>query len=350
MKSILVGCGQIAVTHLETIRELGHTVEWVVGRNPQKTEAFAKQHGIPHFTVDLKEALQSDADAAHICTPPTQHYQAVRDCLEAGKHVICEKPLTLSVEEAEQLALIAKCSSRVTAVNCNVRFYPANREAASQIREGKIGRPLVLFGSYLQEFHAPPHEDGWRFDPAMAGDQRAISEIGTHWIDLAYAWTGLKAVEVAASLGNWYPVRYRKDGKLFAEPEGDPVRVETEDAAAITIRFENGAIGTLMLSEVSHGHFNDLSIEVSGSDGSCRWEELHPNELLHAEDGCMKINDLGQIERGETFINLFREAYAAMEGKPHADYPTFDDGVYLAKVCQAIRKSGVTGEWTKVQN
>ena len=348
MDSILVGCGQIAEIHIQAMKHLGHSVRWVVGRNPEKTEAFAKKHGIDHFTTDLEQALKSDAAVAHICTPPTQHYQAVLKCLEAGKHVICEKPLSLSVQEAEELALIAQRSRLINAVCCNVRFYPANRKAAEEIRSGKIGRPLMIFGSYLQEFHAPPHEDGWRFDLALSGNQRAISEIGTHWIDLAYAWTGLKAVEVMASLGNWYPVRYRKNGKLYAEPAGEPVAVHTEDAAAVVLRFENGAIGTLTLSEVSRGHFNDLSMEISGTDGSFRWEELFSEELQYSSDGSMRKENFACIDRSETFENLFREVYAAIDGNLHQDYPTFQDGLYLAKACEAIRKSGETGEWTRI--
>lgn len=348
MNAILVGCGQIALTHLAALKRLGHTVTWVVGRHAERTEAFAKEHGIAHFTTDLCEALQSDADTAHICTPPTQHGEAIRQCLAAKKHVISEKPLCLTVSEAEALAALAEKSDVVTALCCNVRFYPANMEAAKAIREGKIGRPLILSGSYLQAFHAPPHDDGWRFDPALSGDQRAISEIGTHWVDLAYAWTGLRVTAVSAALGNWYPMRYRKDGKLTADPSGEPVRVETEDAAAITLRFENGAIGALMLSELSRGHFNDLSLEVAGTDGTLHWEELHPERLDRAEDGTMQAHALGTIAREDTFFYLFREVYAAIEGRAHHPFPTFADGAYLVRVCAAIRKSGVDGEWVNV--
>ncbi len=348
MEVILVGCGQIASTHLAALRRLKHEVTWVVGRHIERTEAFAKVHGIAHASTDLKEALQSGAETVHICTPPTQHGEAIRLCLAARKHVISEKPLCLTVSEAEELAALAQTAGVVTALCCNVRFYPANLEAAKAIREGKIGRPLILSGSYLQAFHAPPHDDGWRFDPTLSGDQRAISEIGTHWIDLAYAWTGLKVTAVSAALGNWYPVRYRKDGKLTADPSGEPVRVETEDAAAITLRFENGAIGALMLSELSHGHFNDLSLEAAGTDGTLHWEELHPERLDVAENGTMQAHELGTIAREDTFDRLFAEVYAAIEGREHGPFPTFADGAYLARVCAAIRKSGISGEWVEV--
>ncbi|MBR0082208.1 MAG: Gfo/Idh/MocA family oxidoreductase [Clostridia bacterium] len=348
MDVILVGHGLIAQTHLSALRALGHTVTWVVGRHAEKAAAFAAANGIPHATASLAEALQSDAGAVHICTPPTQHFAAIQSSLAAGKHVLTEKPLCISTDEAETLAALALGSDRVTAVNCNVRFYPANRAAAEQIRSGAIGQPLLIAGSYLQKFHAPPHGDGWRFDPALSGNQRAIGEIGTHWIDLSYAWTGLKITAVSAALGNWYPVRYRKDGVLSAVPPGEPVRVETEDAAAVTLRFENGAIGTLLLSEVSRGHGNDLSLEIAGTDGTLRWEESAADALLHGMPGAFQSEPFAAAPREQTFTALFSAFYAAVEGRPHPAFPTFADALYVARVCDAIRQSGETGLWVPV--
>ena len=348
METILIGCGSIAGTHAKALKRLGHTVTWVVGRHAAHAEAFAEAYGIPRATVDLAEALQSEAPVVHICTPPTNHFETIRACLAAHKHVICEKPLCLSVQEAEALYAMAEECGTVTALCLNVRYYPANLEAARRVRAGEIGRPLLLAGSYLQAFHAPPHDDGWRFDPAQAGDQRAISEIGTHWIDLAYAWTGKRVTAVSAALGNWYPVRYRKDGKLTTDQSGEPVRVDTEDAAAIALRFEDGAIGTLLLSELSRGHFNDLTIEVSGAHGTIRWEEQHPGLLWTADSDTAKDVACGTTERDYTFDSLFAAVYAAIEGKPHTAYPTFADGLYIARVCAAIRRSGETGQWVSV--
>ncbi len=348
MDSILIGCGQIACTHLLALNRLGHSVSWVVGRDLKRTEAFAREFGIAYATTDLNEALSSDARVVHVCTPPTNHYQTICACLDAGKHVVSEKPLCISVQEAETLSRRAAETDRITVLCCNVRCYPANVEAARRIRSGEIGRPLIVSGSYLQEFHAPPHDDGWRFDPTQSGNQRAISEIGTHWIDLAYAWTGTRIVAVCAALGNWYPVRYRKGGRLSAVPEGEPVRVETEDAAAIALRFADGAIGTLMLSELSRGHFNDLSIEVNGTGGTLRWDECAPNALLRSEGASMQPQTVSETDREHTFDALFASVYAAIDGTPHDPFPTFEDGAYIARVCDAIRKSGVTGEWVEV--
>lgn len=348
MNVILVGCGSIAGTHLNALNTLGHTVTWVVGRNAERTKRFAEENGVPNHTVTLKEALASEAQTVHVCTPPLAHFETIKESLLWDKHVITEKPLCLSVPEAETLCVLKKKTGKVGAVCCNVRFYPANMEAAKQVREGKVGKPLILSGSYLQEFHAPPHDDGWRFNAKESGDSRAISEIGTHWIDLAYAWTGKRVTAVSASLGNWYPVRYRTGGKLTADPAGEPVRVDTEDAAAITLRFEDGGIGALVLSELSKGHFNDLSIELNGTEGTLRWEEERADLLTVYENGSLKQKNLGGAKREETFVRLFREIYAAIEGREHETFPTFEDGLYLARVCAAIRKSGLSGIWVEI--
>ena len=348
MDVILIGSGSIARTHLNALNALGHRVTWVVGRKEEKTKQFALDHGIQYDTTSLDRALASGAEAVHVCTPPVNHFESIKASLLAGKHVISEKPLCLSVTEAETLCTLQKKAGLVGAVCCNVRYYPANMEAAERVRAGAVGKPLILSGSYLQEFHAPPHEDGWRFNPQESGDQRAISEIGTHWIDLAYAWTGKRITSVSASLGNFYPVRYRSDGMLSENPVGEPVRVDTEDAAAITMRFEDGGIGAFVLSELSKGHFNDLSIELSGSDGTLLWEEDKADLLTVYEGGKLRTKNCGGAERDETFVRLFREAYAAMEGKEHAEYPTFEDGLYLTRVCAAIRKSGVSGVWVNI--
>ncbi len=348
MDVVLIGCGSIAETHFRALTALGHTITWVVGRNEEKTDRFALEHGIQNSTTELAKALSSEASSVHVCTPPASHFDLIKESLLAGKHVVSEKPLTLSVPDAMSLCALQQKVGRIGAVCCNVRFYPANLEAARRVREGRIGEPLILSGSYLQEFHAPPHDDGWRFNALESGDQRAISEIGTHWIDLAYTWTGKRVTSVSASLGNWYPVRYRSGGRLSENPPGEPVRVDTEDAAAIALRFEDGGIGALVLSELSRGHFNDLTIELSGSEGTLRWEEERADLLTVYENGSLRRKNCGGADREETFVRLFREVYSDMEGKEHAPYPTFEDGLYLARVCAAIRKSGVSGVWVEI--
>ena len=369
MKIIIAGGGFIARTHLSAIRSLGHEVTWIVGRNAVRTQAFAEENKIPDWTIDIDEALSSDAEIVHICTPPAEHAGIIRKCLAAGKHIICEKPLCMDPDEAAALAEEAEAAYQergiITALCCNVRYYPANQEIMRLIRSDSTARPLVMSGSYLQQFHIPPHDDGWRFDPEKNGGQRAISEIGTHWFDLAYAWSGIKISSVFAELGNWYPYRYRKDGMLTLDHDGEKVKVDTEDTAAILMRFENGGIGTLLLSETAPGHSNDLSIEVTDLRNSYKWEELHPETIWYSEGGEMKSRQCTQDDtvssdsdndaiassedvRENTFTALFRDVYAAIVGDEHGKYPDFTDGAYIAAVCSAVKKSAVKGEWVSI--
>ncbi|MBQ3291379.1 MAG: Gfo/Idh/MocA family oxidoreductase [Mogibacterium sp.] len=352
MKAIIIGSGNIAQVHIAALKRLGHEVSWMVGRDYERTGRFAQENDIPHFTTDLSEALGSDADFVHICTPPVSHADLIRASLAANKHVICEKPLCIDPCEAKALAAEAEEAYQqkglITALCCNVRYYPANREVSELLRNDGGGEARIISGSYLQSFHIPPHEDSWRFDHDLSEGQRAISEIGTHWIDLSGFWTGLRITGVYAELENWYPVLFRKGRTLSAEPDGEEVHIDTEDTAAVILRFENGAVGTLLLSETAPGHFNDLSIEVTDLKTTYRWEELHPDKLWFSDAGSMKSKSLKVSDRTETFVNLFRDVYAAAESKMPGSYPTFADGAYISAVCHAISESGKTHRWTEV--
>lgn len=351
MKAMIIGGGFIAATHIEAIRRAGHEVCCVVGRDPVRTEAFARENNISEWYTDTDTALKCDADIVHICTPPYNHAELIRKCLAADKHIICEKPLCIDPAEAEALAEEARIAYEekgiVTALCCNVRYYPANQEASRRIRSGEIGA-MVLHGFYLQEFHIPPHPDGWRFDDELSEGMRAISEIGTHWIDLAYAWTGVKIREVFADLRCWYPKRYRKDGMLTLDKSGEVVEVNTEDTAAILLRFENGGIGTLLLSETAPGHPNDLTIEYTDLKISYKWEESAADTLYISEGGILSGETVPSGDRISTFSSLFEAVYEAAETGKTSEHPDFEDGAYIAKVCSAIKRSSQLGTWIRI--
>ena len=353
MRAAIIGTGGIAGVHARALQALGHTVAAVVSRTQSGAEAFAREYagaGAAAGTA-METALSDGIDAVHICTPPALHGAAIRACLNAGKHIVCEKPLCLAAAEAESLAALAAKRALVAALCLNVRYYPANRAAAERVRSGGEGRPLLIHGEYLQSFHAPPHDDGWRFDPALGGHMRAITEIGTHWADLATFWTGLRIEAVCAATGNFYPTRYRHGRQLTLEENDQPVTTDTEDAAAVVLRFENGAIGTVLLSEVSRGHGNDLSLEVACENGSTAWREAQPDALLAADGAGMARETFSPVPREDTFLPLFEAAYADMARPAQrraGGYPTFSDGAYLARVCEAMQKSALDGRWKSI--
>lgn len=154
IKSAVVGVGFIGEEHIEAIRRtnLGW-VEAIVGRDLEKTKAKAEVFQIPHYYNDIQPVLENpEIQVVHICTPNALHYPMVKKALEAGKHVVCEKPLTMTEDEARELTELAEQKNLVNAIHFNIRYYPLVRQAKVMIEKGEIGRIYSVTGSYLQDW------------------------------------------------------------------------------------------------------------------------------------------------------------------------------------------------------
>lgn len=356
MRIAIIGSGLIAGVHAQALKELGHTIAVVVNTNLKSAEAFAGQYKAESFGADFAMALTEDIDCVHVCTPPTLHYKLVKAALEAGKHVVCEKPMCLEPEEAKELMLLAEEKQLVGAVNFNVRFYDACRQAREAIAAPEFGDIFLIHGSYLQEFQALPVEYSWRYKPELAGPMLATTEIGSHWIDLARFWTGLEIVEVSANYGRLAPERHLSEGMLYKaqKEDKDKITVAAEDAAVISLRFSNGAIGNLLLSEVSHGRINRLNLEVTGTERSVWWNSEEPYCLNSSSKGRGTNTRINAFSGGfpNTFKVFFEEVYKDIElGKPSENlgYPTFNDGYVNSSVCAAIYESAKSNSaWIRV--
>lgn len=357
MRAAIVGCGFIAEVHAQALKELGHTIAAVAGNSSSKTEAFAKKWKAENFSNDFNIVLAKDIDCIHICTPPVFHYQMVKDALYAGKHVICEKPMCLDPEEAKELLMISREKNLVGAVNFNVRFYDACKQAKKFISSEDFGRICLIHGSYLQEFHVLPENYTWRYKPELAGPMRATTEIGSHWIDIARCWTGLEIEEVSANYGKFTPDRYISDGIMHAtrKENSEKIMLDSEDAAVISLRFSNGAIGNLLLSEVSHGRNNRISIEVTGTEKSVWWNSEEPYHLNSGRKFGGVVSSINAFGGGfpDTFKDFFKEVYKDIEaGIPSENpaYPTFLDGYINSAVCAAVYESANNNSsWVKVK-
>lgn len=353
----IIGSGLIARVHAQVLKELGHTITAVVNVNKKSAEAFARQYKAEGFGDDFAMALADNIDCVHVCTPPTLHYETVKSALNAGKHVICEKPMCLSSDEAKELMLLAKERNLIGGVNFNVRFYDACKKARELVSTAEFGDICLIHGSYLQEFHALPDAYSWRYKPELAGEMRATTEIGSHWIDLARFWTGLEITEVSANYGRFTPDRYVADGVMYrAENENSrKITINSDDAAVISIRFSNGAIGNLLLSEVSHGRTNRLSLEVSGTNKSVWWNSEDPYHLNNSRKFEGINTQVNAFSGGfpNTFKAFFEEIYKDIEnGIPSENplYPTFNDGYVNSAVCAAIYESANNNSiWVKVK-
>lgn len=354
MKAAIIGAGFAGNVHAEAIRACGEEIAVVVCLAEQEAAAFAKKWGIPVWGEDVALALRDEIDSVHICTPPATHGELLRRVLAAGKHVVCEKPLCLDVKEAEQLVELEKASDRVCALMLNVRYHMACRRAREIMASGELGRPVLIHGSYLQEFAAFPAPLDWRYDPGAAGNMRTVTETGTHWLDIVQYITGQKVESVSAQFGKFHPERILKEGFTYptgSGVEGKPVHVDSEDAAVISLRYGGGAIGSLVLSGVSPGRGNYLSLEITCENGSLWWNEEENNVLQIAGKGEGIRKEIFAFGNGfsDTFTALVRSFYAAVRsGTKDGDYPKFREGADICGICCAVWESAMKdAKWVR---
>ena len=354
MKVAIIGTGFIANTHVAILQSLGHDVFYVVHKTMEKAVIFAEKWKIPNATTDFQAAI-NHCEVIHICTPPLAHFNYAKEAILANKHIICEKPLTVNPKEAKKLHDLANIHKVVAAVNFNVRYHTASASAKALIAAPTFGKIRMIHGAYLQEFHAESDFYNWRYQPAIGGKMRGTTEIGSHWIDLVRYWTGLEIEAVAANFANFQPQRYlTKDGIIHpkAQENSKLVTIESEDVAIILIKFSNGAIGNLVLSEVAHGRKNQLQLEVTGTHQSIWWNNEQPYQLHQGQKGQPSLIHTNPFGGGftDTFTELFKAVYQQI-AKPSSpqDYPTFEDGYINALVCNAIYESAKNeAKWVTV--
>jgi predicted dehydrogenase len=372
LKAGVVGTGFIGVVHVDALRRLGIEVTGVVGSTPERAAA----KGIAPV-YDSYEALLADerVDVVHLTTPNHLHYPQVKQALVAGKHVVCEKPLATTAEESAELLALAEASGLVHCTNFNIRFYPMNQEARARIRAGWLGEIWNVHGGYLQDWLAMPTDWNWRLEPDKAGELRAVGDIGSHWLDLTQWITGQRVVELIADLATAIPVRQRPKGEVetfasAANVEREDAPMSTEDLAHVLLRFEGGARGSVVVSQVSTGRKNSPRYEIDGSRGALAWDgERHEelwlgqreqgNELL-LRNPALLSSEAAQwthlpVAHAEGFASTFRELYRAVyadvargEASPDPSYPTFRDGHLENVLGDAIALSHRERRWVEV--
>lgn len=357
MKAAIIGAGFSGQVHAAALKACGVEIAAVITAHEESARAFALQWNIPRWGTDPALAYEKEIDAVHICTPPTTHGELVLSLLKHGKNVLCEKPLCFDKEEAAALAQAAKDSGLICALTFNVRYHMACQKARELIASGQFGRPLLIHGNYMQEFNAFPAPLDWRYDPKLAGQMRAVTEIGSHWLDLAQYISGKKVTAVSALFGRFHPDRIVSDGMmhpLHADVKGTPIHIISEDAAAINLQYEDGAIGSLLLSEISPGRGNRLTLEITCEYGNLWWNE-EDNNLLHtARKGEGVHTEVFAFGNGftDTFRTLLERYYAAvLSGQlpKQPDWPTFEEGAQITSICSALAESAAQdSRWIQV--
>ena len=373
----VVGTGFIGPVHVEAVRRLGFEVLGIVGSSPERGRARAKELGVAKAYESYAAMLADPAvDVVHITTPNHTHFQMARDALLAGKHVICEKPLAMNVDESRALVELAAGRPLVSAVNYNIRFYPMCLQAHDIVQSGEIGAILSVQGSYLQDWLLLETDWNWRLVPEEGGALRAVADIGTHWLDLIGFVTGLEVEQVLADMATFVPVRRKPKaavatfkGKETSGPtEYEEVRITTEDYATVMLRFAGGPRGVLTVSQVNAGRKNRLFFEIAGTKGALAWDSERPNELwighrdrpneLLLKDPSLASPTAGRFisfpgGHNEGFPDTFKQLYRAVyehvvTGQPSMRYPTFADGHREIVLCDAIAQSAKEERWVKV--
>ena len=371
----IIGLGFVGKAHLEALRRLGIPVRGILGSSPERTREAVRELKIERGYSSLDE-LTSDSSvtAVHICTPNHLHHDQANAAMEAGKHVMCEKPLAMDTRQSQSLIDLARKQNLVGAVTYNLRYYPLCQEARAIVQRGVIGEPRLIHGSFLQDWLLYPSDWNWRLQSELGGELRAVADIGTHWLDLLTWITGRKIAEVCADLATVVPVRERPRGRVqtfqASAGESDDFKITTDDYASILLHFDGSARGVVTVSQISAGRKTRLWFEVDGSEGSLAWNSESPNTLWighRREPNQELIKDpslMSPETRGyaaypgghaegypDTFVQLFKDFHAYLDAgdfsKPRT-FPTFETGHEEMQLCEAIAESSKERRWVKL--
>ena len=376
----VVGAGFIGPVHVEALGRIGVEVAGILGVSEAESKSAAAALRLRKAYRCFEDVLADDTvQAVHIATPNRLHYPMAKAALQAGKHVLCEKPLAMNSTESRELVELAKKSGLVAGVNYNIRYYPLCLQAADAVRRGDLGQVYSVCGSYVQDWLLYATDYNWRVLAEEGGELRAVADIGTHWLDLVHAITGLEVEAVCADLATVHPIRRRPLGEVETfkgkEESGhldtEPVEITTDDYGCVLIRFVGGARGCLYVSQVTAGRKNCLRYEIAGSKNALAWCSELPNELwvghrekpneilmrdpaLVSDSARRFINYPGGHNEGfpDTFKQCFRAFYNYMtagDAVAPTTFPTFADGHREIVLCEAILASHRQGRWIELK-
>jgi len=373
----VIGAGFIGPVHVEALRRLGIRITGILGCDRAESESAQKALSLPRAYQSLDEVLADKAvHAVHLAVPNVLHYEMAKRALQAGKHVMCEKPLAMNSRESAELVALAKSTGVAAGVCYNIRFYPLNLEARDMAERGDLGEVFAINGSYVQDWLFYDTDYNWRVLADQGGQLRAIADIGTHWMDLVLSITGLEVEAVLADLRTVHKTRKRPKGevetftgKTAQKRDTVPVEITTEDYGCVLFRFQGGARGSLHVSQVTAGRKNCLRYEIAAANCALAWNSEAPNELwigrrdrpnqclirdpaLLADTPRKFTNYPGGHNEGfpDAFKQCFRAFYsyiAAGDFTAKPLYPTFAEGHREVLLCEAILQSHREEKWVK---
>ena len=372
----IVGTGFAASAHLDALSRVpGTSVVGILGSTPERTTRAAAGLHVDRAFASLDELL-ANVDVVHVCTPNDVHAEATLAALEAGVHVLSEKPLGIDAAEAARLASAASSGKPVTGVCFLYRHFPLVQEMRALLAEGGDGPIHLAHGTYLQDWLLRKDDWNWRLDSTRAGASRAMGDIGSHWIDLVQHVTADVVTSVGAQIDRLHDSRIRppegaRDTFASGTGHGEEVAVDTEDLALVLFRTGSGMRGSVTISQVSAGWKNHLMLEVDAAEASFVWDQEDPNHLrIGRRDGANRdvLRDPQQLgpaaarlahfpgghQEGwpDALRNLFDDFYAAV-GDGTSDgrtFASFGEAARVQAVVEAVLRSDATGTWIDVDD
>ena len=354
LRAGIIGMGFIGEVHARAIRANGHNLRSVSAVNIDIARVGAQKVGADYAVTTEEMMSDPDIDVIHICTPNIFHAELATLALQNGKHVICEKPLAISVTDAKNLTELAREKNLVATVPFIYRYYPTVLETRARLRSSKSA-PHLMHGYYLQDWLASDEIENWRINPALGGPSRAFGDIGVHWVDLIEFVTGQRIVRLNAQLL-----------KVF-ESRSDAPAVDTEDGGTIIFQTNTGAQGSLVLSQVSAGRKNKLWFSVEGNGYSYVFDQENPDSLWEggvnvnstfmrgsagesASAGRFSILPAGHPQGYQDCFNAFvADTYSAICAGESEGLPRFADGLRAAQLTAAVLESAQEQRWVEVK-
>lgn len=358
LRSGIIGAGFIGQVHARAVRSAGGVLSAVSDASPEGVEAVAARMGAEWAASSAEALIESPlVDVVHICTPNHTHADLARKALAAGKHVICEKPLATTLEDATELTELAAAAGVACSVPFAYRYYPTVREARARLLSGELGPVHLIHGSYLQDWMANSRDQNWRVSPTLGGASRTFADIGVHWCDLVEFATGHRIVSLAAAMKTTIPERL---------VNGTPTPVTTEDAAALIFRTDQGAVGSLVASQVTPGRKNRIWFSLDAAEASLSFDQELPETLWLGRQDRIELVQRGSsgaspdaqrltvLPAGhpqgyqDCFNGLVGDVYEAVQGETPGGMPTFEDGRRAAQLTKAVLESASTSSWIDV--
>jgi predicted dehydrogenase len=342
LRAGILGAGFIGRVHARSARLAGATIAAVVTSTPERSAEAGRVLGAARHFDSAEELIASDeVDVVHVCTPNNLHVPQALAAIEAGKHVVCEKPIALDVAGARELLAAVEGTDLVATVPFVYRYYPTVREARVRLRSPSAGEVRLIHGGYLQDWLLAAGEDSWRVDRRLGGASWAFADIGSHWCDLIEFASGDRIAAVTART--------------------------TEDIATVLFETERGAAGSVVISQVSAGHKNRLWFEVSTGSETLAFDQEQPETLAvrrrsaaeHirrdfdtlSPEAAAYVTLPGGHPQGyhDCFDAFIAETYAAITAGEKADgLPGLADGVRAARITEAVLESARAGSWVEV--